>query len=330
MVGKAESGEIALRLLETCSADVVTMDIRMGGMDGFETTRRIMESERPLPVVVISSCWDPMEVEKTFQAMEAGAVAILPKPTNLALDAEEYGKELLETVRAAASSKVGRLRRKSNVAPPSRRRGIGRKRDVKIVVIGASTGGPQALAGFLARLSPDFPCPFLVVQHMASGFIVGFAEWLDKTTPLSVKVARDGEDLSGGTVYLAPEGVHLAVCRGGTLHLSNDPPEHMVRPSASFLFRSAVSAYGENSAALLFSGMGTDGAAEMKILRNLGAATFVQDRETSVVWGMPGEAVRLDAAEYSGSPSALATLLMEIAGVAFFSTDSYPGKKEKK
>ena len=313
VAGCACSGEEALAFLATESADVVTMDIHMDGMDGFEATRRIMESDAPRPVVIVSSCWDPMEVEKTFRAMDAGAVAILPKPANLSSGPEEYARELLETVRGAAQSTVARLRKRmpdfSIAKAPA-----ARKREIRIAALGASTGGPQALSAFLARLPAEFPCPLLVVQHMAPGFTRGLVEWLDKVTPLTVRIAAEGDIPHSGTVSVAPEGAHMTVTPGGTIRLTDDPPEHMVRPSASRLFRSVASSYGKNAAALLFSGMGTDGAEEMKRLRDLGAATFAQNRETSVVWGMPGEAVRLEAAEYVDAPPVLASMLTEISG----------------
>lgn len=323
VIGCVESGEAALQFLKNNEVDVITMDIHMPGMDGFEATRRIMESSRPVPVVIISSCWDPREVEKTFEAMDAGAVAILAKPSDISSGGDEYAAELLKTVNEAAVSKVGRLRPRKkpvqnedalhdgaarSVGTPARARG---QRRISLVAIGSSTGGPQALAEFLARLPGDFPCPLLVVQHIAAGFTLGLAEWLGKVTPLPVRVAQNGQVPANGVVHIAPDGVHMCLRQGGILSLMKDPPEHMVRPSASVLFRSVAAVHGGAAAAILFSGMGKDGASELKRLRDLGAATFAQDKESSVVWGMPGEAVRLDAAEHVGSPSVIASLLLE-------------------
>ncbi|PKL02824.1 MAG: chemotaxis response regulator protein-glutamate methylesterase [Synergistetes bacterium HGW-Synergistetes-2] len=322
VIGCVESGEAALQFLENTRVDVVTMDIHMPGMGGFDATRRIMESPHPVPVVIISSCWDPNEVEKTFEAMDAGAVAILPKPADISSGEDGYSAELLKTVNEAAMSKVGRLRQrkrpmKSDDAPrnplqssPPHASGRSERR-ISLVGVGASTGGPQALAEFLARLPADFPCPLLVVQHIAAGFTSGLAEWLGKVTPLPVRVAQNGQKAMNGVVHIAPDGFHMGVRQGGFLSLAKDPPEHMVRPSASVLFRSLAAVYGGAATVILFSGMGKDGAAEMKTLRNMGAVTFAQDRESSVVWGMPGEAVRLDAVEHVGSPATIASLLLD-------------------
>lgn len=313
VVGRVFSGEEALRFLERRSVDVVTMDIELSGLDGFETTRRIMAS-RPCPVVIVSSRWDPSEVEKTFLAVDAGAVALLPKP-GAGEDPKLYGGELRRVVREAALAGPPKRRRRP---PASQRRSApaaeGRPSvPLRVVVVGASTGGPQALAELLAGLPGDFPLPLLVVQHIAFGFLGGLADWLSKVTSLSVKIAEEGP-VEGGTVYLGPEGRHLEMTDCATLKLTEAPPEHAVRPSASRLFRSVASVCASSSAAVLLSGMGTDGAAELRRLRDLGAVTFAQDRESSIVWGMPGEAVRLDGAGQVLSPSLIASALVDLVG----------------
>jgi len=320
------SGEEALAFLGKQPVDVITMDISMPGMDGFTATRKIMESPHPTPVIIISSQWEPREVEKTFRAMDAGAVAILPKPEKDLFEKDEQLFPIFRIVKSAALTKVKRLRPRldplqkkdprEKAAPssgtfsePSEDTLKKRFPNIKSVVVGASTGGPQALTEFLSHLPGTFSCPLLVVQHISKGFDSGLAEWLGKNSPLAVKLAEEREIPRGGTVYLAPSGVHLGMNPEGALIFSKDPPEHGVRPAASWLFRTAAKIYGGDLGAVLFSGMGRDGALELRYLRDLGALTFAQSRETSVVWGMPGEAVRLNAPEYVGSPAFIARIL---------------------
>ena len=306
--GFACSGEEALSFLSLRKVDVVTMDILMKGMDGFEATRRIMESETPVPIVIVSSWWNPVEVEKTFEAMAAGAVAILGKAENTPERREEYGRELIGAVRNAAGARVSRLRKKT-LPPPRKWIRPLVERVPEVVVAGASTGGPQALVAFLSALPEDFPCPVVIVQHMGEEFTAGFTHWLDGKSSLRVKMAQDGELLSPGRVFIAPGGTHLEFRGRSMLKLVGGQPENMACPSVSRLFRSAVRGYGKNTAALLFSGMGSDGVEEMRMLRELGAVTMIQDRDSSVVWGMPGEAAKIDAADFIAPPSELAEIL---------------------
>jgi two-component system chemotaxis response regulator CheB len=322
----ASSGEEALAFLEKERVDVITMDICMPGMDGFATTRKIMESPHPTPVVIISSQWNPKEVEKTFQAMDAGAVGILPKPHMELLESGEYWPQVFQTLKGASQGRVRRLRPRKGPLnleeTPKKTDSFGPSK-IKILVAGASTGGPQALGEFLFHLPGNLPVPLLVVQHITRGFDQGLAEWLDTVTLLKVLLAKEGELPKKSTVYIAPSGVHMGVASGGALIFSRDPPEHGVRPATSWLFRSAAQVYRHKVGALLFSGMGKDGALELRQLRDLGALTLAQNRETSVVWGMPGEAVRLNAAEYVGSPASMAQTLTDFFNLNYPKEDDH-------
>jgi two-component system chemotaxis response regulator CheB len=286
------------------------MDIHMNGMDGFEATRRIM-ALRPVPIVVISAGWEPLEVEKTFQAMAAGAVAILPKPDSLS---GERAAELVKTVREAAATQIRpRIARSQSGGAHFSAPGVSvSERMLRIVVGGASTGGPVAVRTFLSELPREFPLPILLVQHMSPGFTQGFVEWLKGSSSLPVELAAQGVRISSGRVYVAPEGRHTEVLSGGVVHLTDAPPEHGVRPSASRLFRSALECFGSAVAGVLFSGMGYDGAEELQRLRKSGGLTFAQDEESSVAWGMPGAAVRDGGAEYVLPPHRIAQVLAEI------------------
>ena len=201
VAGCACSGEEALAFLATERADVVTMDIHMGGMDGFEATRRIMESDAPRPVVIVSSCWDPMEVEKTFQAMDAGAVAILPKPADIASGAEEYARELLETIKTAAQSTVARLRKRSP-QPTFRKAAAARKRDIRIAAIGASTGGTEAIREVITRFPVATP-GVVIVQHMPAGFTKLFSERMNTLCQMEVKEAENDDRVMPGRILIS-------------------------------------------------------------------------------------------------------------------------------
>jgi two-component system chemotaxis response regulator CheB len=166
------------------------------------------------------------------------------------------------------------------------------------VLIGASTGGPPVLQTVLSGFKAGFPAPILVVQHITKGFIEGMIEWLGAVISLPISLAKDGERALPGHVYFAPDDCHMGVDSSGRFFLSMDAPENGIKPSISFLFRSALEAYGPEVVAVLLTGMGKDGAEEMKKIRDAGGVTIIQDKESSVVYGMPGEAARLGGAAY--------------------------------
>lgn len=306
VTGQASSGEEAVeRVLRQPDAfDVVTMDVQMPGMGGLEATRRLMGTA-PLPIVVVSACWSPEEIDLTFRAMDAGAVEILPKPRD-GEPLESYAQELTAKVRRAASVRV--LLPAPRHRAPKRLPSL-RSEELQVVAVGASTGGPQALKVLLPRLPAAFPLPILLVQHITPGFEEGFVDWLGTLTPLPVRLARGGEGLSSPGILVAPAGAHLEADGTGRTVLSDAAPEHGVRPSVSVLFRSVARRYGNRGAAVLLSGMGRDGAEALGAIRQAGGTTFAQDEETSLIWGMPGEAVRLGTAEHVLPPEGIATVL---------------------
>jgi len=314
VVGQAANGKEALDFLKLHQPDVITMDIHMPDMDGFEVTRRIMEN-KPLPIVIVSAIWDPMEVEKTFKAMEVGAVSLLEKPAGIGSpNSEKNAAELIAIVKQAAVAKVTRIRSRRVTAsasvaipPPQRRRG-----GIKIVVLGASTGGPAAIQQFLTGLPQDFPLPILIVQHISSGFTRGFVEWLNQSSPLQVHVATQGEPIRRSCVYVAPEEFQMGVNNRGIIQLRADSPEHFMRPAVSYLFRSALKAFAAATAGILLTGMGVDGADELKSIKEAGGITFAQDHDSSIIHGMPGEAIRLGGADYVIPPRDIASALVSV------------------
>ena len=300
VIGTANDGEQALAAVARQRPDVITMDIHMPRLDGLEATRRIMETY-PTPIVIVSGSTDPREVATTFRAMEAGALAVLPRPAGIGHPDHEAGVcELVQTVKLMSEVKVikrwpkaGRQPQLARAAEPNRAQVEAK---VKVIAIGASTGGPPVLQTILAALPQDFPVPVLIVQHMAAGFTQGFVQWLAQTSSLPVHLAAHDEPIRPGHVYVAPDEFQMRVERGGRIVLKKDEPENGLRPSVSYLLRSVAEVYGRDAVAGLLTGMGHDGAEELKLLKDKGAVTFAQDKESSVVHGMPGAAIELDAA----------------------------------
>jgi len=317
VAGTAHNGEEALEAVRRHRPDVITMDIHMPKMDGLETTRRIMETD-PVPIVIVSGSDNTREVTTTFDAIEAGALAVLRRPAGIGHpDHEATARELVQTVKLMSEVKVvRRWLRMRRTAPTARPAEMGLAQEpakVRIVAIGASTGGPAVLQTILAALPKDFPVPVLVVQHMAAGFMRGFVEWLAQSSRLPVHVAAHGEPALPGHVYLAPDEFQMKVTRGGKIALARDEPENGLRPSVSCLLRSVAEVYGSDAVAGLLTGMGRDGAEELRRLKEMGAVTFVQDKDSSVVHGMPGEAIKLDAAMLVLPPEKIAAVLANLA-----------------
>ena len=296
-----ESGAAALASIERHAPDVVLMDIHMDGMDGFETARRIMET-RPVPIVMCSAVADPHSVATSFRAFDAGAVAVVAKPVSVAHpDFERQADEMAQALRLMAEVKVvRRWPKKTTLAPaqvsasPARAAGT----RIEMVGIGASTGGPPALQTLLSALPADFAAPLLVVQHITAGFLPGLVEWLRESTPLRVEIAQHGTVPAPGHAYLAPDDHHMALDAHRRIRLTREPAEHGVRPAADRLFASLASHVQGRAVGVLLTGMGRDGALGLRAMRDAGATTIAQDRDSCVVYGMPGAAVALGAAEH--------------------------------
>ena len=302
VIGAVGDGQAALDFLDAGGErpDVVVMDIHMPRLDGFEATRRIMET-RPLPIVICTATASPQDVAVAFRAMEAGAVACVEKPVALGVDFESRLQNLLQTVRLMSEVKVVRRWNRSRSAPavptangPTVARAA--VPGIRLIGIGASTGGPLVLQTILSGLPKDFPVPLLIVQHIARGFLPGMVDWLSQTTGLRVRIAAHGAAALPGHAYVAPDDFHLAADPLGHMMLAREEPERGLRPAVSYLFRSLADSYGANAVGVLLTGMGKDGAEELKRMKDHGAHTIAQDRESSIVHGMPGEAIELGAA----------------------------------
>ncbi len=317
VVGAARDGQEALSAVEEKKPDVITMDINMPGMNGFEVTRRIMET-RPTPIVVVSAIGDSEQVGMSFRAMESGAVAVLAKPHGgFSPEAAAESRELIRTVKLMSEVKVvKRWPQKAPLSPAVTQapadNGLPRRK-FEAVLIGASTGGPLPIRSILSSLPRRFPAAVLLVQHIAAGFGPGLVEWLAGSSRIPVQAGVDGERVEPGRAYVAPDGFHMGVREGPYIQLSTSEPENGLRPAVSYLFRSAEAVFGRKAIGILLSGMGRDGARELKSLRDAGAVTFVQDRESCAVFGMPGEAVRLGAAAHTLPPEKIAEAVASLA-----------------
>jgi two-component system chemotaxis response regulator CheB len=313
VIGTAGNGEEAISQVERLAPDVITMDIDMPLMNGLDATRRIMET-RPIPIVILSGVLDRDEVVTSFRALEAGAVAALPKPKGGGHpDHEREVGALIQTVKLMSEIKLVRRwpQGKSGEAVPPFpvTAGMRPSQSPQVVAIGASTGGPVVIKEILSLLGKGFNLPVLVVQHMSPGFIRGFAEWLALSSGLPVHVALDGARPLPGNVYVAPDGCHMLVDRDKGIRLSDAPPVNGLRPAVSALFRSVADVYGGRAVGVLLTGMGKDGVDELLLMKKMGAVTIIQDQASSVIYGMPGEAAKLDAASFTLPPARIGALL---------------------
>jgi two-component system chemotaxis response regulator CheB len=312
VVGCAADGSEAVRMTQDKKPDVITMDLHMPNMNGFDATRNIMQT-CPTPIVIVSGNDDRSEMGASFHAIDAGALVVVQRPFGPGHAAfHETSKALIRTVKAMAEVKVVRrwARDMSQGKRPAVEKVNGTRDPArKLVAIGASTGGPVVLRAILAELPSSYALPIVIVQHMSPGFVTGFAEWLSTAAGFPVSIAAHGTFLAGGRAYLAPDGFQMGVSRDMHITLSRAEPEHGMSPSVSYLFRSIHKDLCCSTAAVLLTGMGKDGARELRHLKDNGAVTIVQDRATAAVYGMPGEAIKQDAAQLVLGPAEIGKAL---------------------
>jgi len=304
IVGTADNGRDALLAIPQVNPDIICTDLYMKGMDGLELIQQIM-TRFPKPILVISVAVGADNPENVFQLLQAGAIDVLPKPTT-GLASDYNKRELLDKIRVLAGVKVftrssRSFRRNSPVPIQTLSRNeslISPDAQIKLVAIGTSTGGPQAVFKILRVLPKDFPVPILCTQHISAGFLDGLVSWMNQECQLTVKIAEHGEILQGGVVYYAPDGFNLEVNRQQRVNLSPPCAGEIHCPSVNVMFRSVALHNGSGSLGVLLTGMGEDGAQGMLAIAQAGGITIVQDEASCAVFGMPKAAIDLGAVQH--------------------------------
>jgi two-component system chemotaxis response regulator CheB len=313
VAGVAGSGPEAIEFVNLNKPDIITMAANMLLMDGYETSRRIMETS-PTPIVIVSGIDIATEPSSVKKYIEAGALAFILRPGPFDLTRfTNFRKELIQTLKLMSEIKVVKLyprnRKGTEKIMPMVSRLENELKRIQIIAIGASTGGPLALQVILSRLPKDLRIPVLIVQHIAPGFVNVFQKMLSASSGIKLKIAEDGEIISAGIGYIAPDNFHMGVSHSKKIVLDNQSPENGSKPSVSYLFRSIAQVYGANALGILLTGMGKDGAGELKDMKDKGAITVVQNEASSVVFGMPGEALKLGASNNALSPEKIAEII---------------------
>ena len=311
VVGATTTGEDAVELAEKLSPDVITMDVQLPGIQGFEATRRIM-ARRPTPIVIVSGV-GISESSLSMEALRAGALAVVEKPisvTNAGYDAMASRLRtqlaIMSEVKVIRRRDLGGSRDSREVTVASTNAGL-----YRLLAIACSTGGPNALLQILGGLGPGFPVPITIVQHMTPGFVRGFADWLMRVTPFDVQIVTGSAPLQAGTIYLSESDAHLTVKASSAIAQAGAPVGGH-RPAGSVLFSSVASAFGSDAIGILLTGMGDDGASGLLEMKTAGAFTITEAESTAVVYGMPAAAMKLGAARESLPLHEIADRVLEL------------------
>lgn len=312
VVGEAVDGPEAIEKVASLRPSIVVMDIEMPRLDGIEATRQIM-ARTPTPILVVTAHHNARDVALSLQAVGAGALSLLPKPTGPGSPTfEPDARHFVRLVKALAGVHPVRrqLSRPARIPPPPE--APPRTSPLRAVGVAASTGGPAALYRLLELLPARLPVPLLVVQHIADGFAPGLTAWLRGATPHPVTLAAHGMSLVAGRVHVAPDRTHLTVGRNGRVVLTDRPPVAGFRPSASVLFDSLAEVFGAAAAGVVLTGMGSDGLEGARSLRRAGAPVLAQDADSSVVFGMPKAVADAGLATTVGTVEQLARALAQL------------------
>jgi two-component system chemotaxis response regulator CheB len=336
VVGVAEDPLIARELIKKLNPDVLTLDVEMPRMDGLTFLRNLMRL-RPMPVVMISTLTEK-GAEVTLEALEIGALDFIAKPkVDVAHSLNDYAQTLIEKVRMASRARINGQPQKTPVISPPKAFAPSIMADTsnnsvdvilapmntkqvfkktqKMIALGASTGGTEAIKVVMRDLPANTPA-IIISQHLPAAFSASFSKHVDAVSRMTAVIAQDGQAILPGHVYIAPGDRHLLVIREGLNYvckLNDGPTVNRHKPSVDVMFRSVAQNVGSNAVGVMLTGMGADGARSMKEMRDAGAKTIVQDEASSVVWGMPGEAYKLGAADYVTPLDGIAALMLKLA-----------------
>ena len=321
IVGTAKNGLIALEEIPRLKPNIVCTDLLMGKMDGLELTKQLM-AIYPVPVLVISQVVTDNDTKKIGQLLEAGVLDVFPKPkTGFIQDYEKQKEGLVKKIKLLSGVKVFSKTNKSvnvpkveNVTPIKFEFNHNAESSIKykIVTIGVSTGGPKALGTIFKTLPQNFPLPIVCIQHISEGFLSSLINWLNLESLLKIKIAENGELPLAGIVYFAPEKYHLELDNLGRLIYSDAPPINNHRPAVTHTFNSIAKFYGQNTIGILLTGMGRDGVVGMENLYQTGAMTIAQDEATSIIFGMPQEAINLGVVKKVVPLHQISAVLMDL------------------
>lgn len=326
VIGQAEDGVDAIRMAARLSPDVIIMDIRMPRMDGLEAIRQIMQKS-PAPIIVVANSIHDADFNISFKAIEAGALTVVEKPHGLS--SKEYEiiqSRLIVAVRMVAHLKVV-ARWPSVTTVPGASRPLPyslQNRLIQVIAIATSTGGPGVLKQILGQLPKDFAFPMVVVQHITTGFIEHMVSWLNDEVRIRVVTAKAGDRLEPGKVLVAPSDFHLVIALGGIIRLEDSPPIKGQRPSADRFFASVAQTYSSSAVGIVLTGMGDDGANGIEILGKTGAHIIAQNEQSSIVFGMPSQAIQRGVVDEVLSPDEIAQTLIELHHAALRSRKPTP------
>jgi two-component system chemotaxis response regulator CheB len=318
VIGNVSNGKQAIEFISQQKPDVITMDIDMPIMDGLEATKEIMATT-PIPILIVTASRNAKELSTSIDALAAGALAVIEKPLGINHPkAEELASKLVNMVKIMSEVSVVTRKRKHLIYDKPKRPLISSTVAFdeielpEIVAIGVSSGGPQTLQVVFSKITTHFPAPILVVQHIAAGFIDGLVDWLQKTVQIPIHVAAHAEVLQPGHIYFAPDGYQMGLTSLNYVVLEKGNGNGGFCPSVAYLFKHVLENYGNKTLGILLTGMGNDGALELKRMYDAGAVTIAQSKESALIYGMPGVAVQMGAAKHVLSDEEICFLLAEI------------------